>query len=298
MSRLLSYYGDDFTGSTDVMEALATHGVETVLFTRLPTADEFAPFAQHKAVGLAGTSRSQTPEWMDAELPPAFAWLKSLDARYCHYKVCSTFDSSPDVGNMGQAAELGAEIFGQAMVPLLVGAPQLKRYTFEGHLFAAYQGEVFRIDRHPVMSRHPVTPMQEADIRLHLAKQTGMPTRLANSAWPDLGLGLLDVHDSDTQVRAGHRLLEWPGGFVVGSSGVEYALAKALVAAGQISGHAYFEPLAPVTQTIVVSGSVSPTTERQIRYALQHGFKPVAVDAVELASGRTTSHPDRSRRCA
>lgn len=43
MSRLISYYGDDFTGSADVMEALATHGVETVLFTRLPTASEFAP---------------------------------------------------------------------------------------------------------------------------------------------------------------------------------------------------------------------------------------------------------------
>ena len=30
---LLSFYGDDFTGSTDVMEALATNGVKTVLFT-------------------------------------------------------------------------------------------------------------------------------------------------------------------------------------------------------------------------------------------------------------------------
>ena len=45
MTRLLSYYGDDFTGSTDVMEALATHGIDTVLFTRLPGPAEFAPFA-------------------------------------------------------------------------------------------------------------------------------------------------------------------------------------------------------------------------------------------------------------
>ena len=95
MSRLLSYYGDDFTGSTDVMEALASHGVETVLFTRLPTASEFEPYKNHEAVGLAGTSRSQTPQWMDEHLPPIYAWLKSLSARFCHYKVCSTFDSSP-----------------------------------------------------------------------------------------------------------------------------------------------------------------------------------------------------------
>ena len=30
-SVLLAYYGDDFTGSTDVMEALTTNGVEAAL---------------------------------------------------------------------------------------------------------------------------------------------------------------------------------------------------------------------------------------------------------------------------
>ena len=34
---LLSYYGDDFTGSTDVMEAFTAAGVPTVLFLRPPT---------------------------------------------------------------------------------------------------------------------------------------------------------------------------------------------------------------------------------------------------------------------
>ena len=35
---LLSYYGDDLTGSTDVMEALSSHGVPTVLFLSEPDA--------------------------------------------------------------------------------------------------------------------------------------------------------------------------------------------------------------------------------------------------------------------
>jgi len=33
---LLAYYGDDFTGSTDVMEALSVNGVGTVLFLEQP----------------------------------------------------------------------------------------------------------------------------------------------------------------------------------------------------------------------------------------------------------------------
>ncbi len=67
-------------------------------------------------------------------------------------------------------------------MPLIVGAPQLKRYTAFGHLFAAYQGQVYRIDRHPVMCRHPVTPMDEADLAVHLAKQTTLPVALADLA--------------------------------------------------------------------------------------------------------------------
>jgi 3-oxoisoapionate kinase len=288
MTRLVSYYGDDFTGSTDVMEALAKHGVKTVLFTRKPTHEEFEPFRDFQAFGLAGTSRSETPDWMDEHLPPHLQWLKSLNARYCHYKVCSTFDSASHIGNIGRATEIGAQVFGQSVTPLIVGAPQLKRYTFAGHLFAAYQGETFRIDRHPVMSRHPVTPMHEADLRLHLAKQTSSPVVLFHTQWPEHGIGLLDVHDETTQLTAGEQLLDWPGGFVVGSSGLEYALLKALVKRGQITGHASFAPLPPVAQMIVVSGSVSPMTAHQIRNALQHGFEAVPVDAVELAQGNAS----------
>lgn len=288
MSRLISYYGDDFTGSTDVMEALASHGVSTVLFTRLPSAEEFAPFAAYQAFGVAGTSRSENRQWMAQNLPPVFRWLKALAARFCHYKVCSTFDSSPTTGSIGAATELGAGVFGQKCVPLIVGAPQLKRYTFAANLFAGYRGETYRIDRHPVMSRHPVTPMAEADLRLHLARQTAMKTVLADAAWPHEGIGLLDVFDAATQMMAGERLLALPAyaaPFVVGSSGVEYALVKALAARGDIAGNASFDAVARQAQTIVVSGSVSPTTARQIRFALEQGFEAVPVSAVALARG-------------
>ncbi|MBO9630516.1 MAG: four-carbon acid sugar kinase family protein, partial [Shinella sp.] len=115
---LISYYGDDFTGSTDVMEALASNGVETVLFLKRPDADLLSRFSGARAYGLAGTSRSETPDWMDVHLSEAFGWLKTLDAELCHYKVCSTFDSAPAVGNIGRAIEIGRAVFGPATVPL------------------------------------------------------------------------------------------------------------------------------------------------------------------------------------
>lgn len=295
---LLSFYGDDFTGSTDVMESMAIHGVSTVLFTRIPTRAEQARFTGFDAVGIAGTSRSQLPQWMDEHLPRHFDWLKQLRARFCHYKVCSTFDSAPHVGSIGRAIEIGRKVFAQQVTPLVVGAPQLKRYTAFGHLFAGYQGQVYRIDRHPVMSRHPVTPMDEADLRLHLARQTSLPIDLVpatalNDAAVDAaiaaarGILMFDVFDPATQVEVGRQLLRIAGRvgpFIAGSSGVNYALVKALAAQGAISGSAQFAPLDAVDRTIAVSGSCSPTTARQIRHALAHGFTGLHADPLALAT--------------
>ncbi|WP_284270538.1 four-carbon acid sugar kinase family protein [Mesorhizobium huakuii] len=298
---LLSYYGDDLTGSTDVMEALELGGVPTVLFMRQPDQQLLGRFAHCRAVGLAGTSRSETPQWMDENLAPAFRWLRSLKATVCHYKICSTFDSSPAIGSIGRAIEIGRRVFDQKSVPVIVGAPQLKRYTAFGNLFAAFRGTYFRIDRHPVMSRHPVTPMKEADLLVHLHRQTDLGSGLVDlaalqaddlsqtvdQALQDKEIVLFDVESRQTQTRVGEqiwRICEQGHGFVVGSSGVEYALLAEWAGKGIAAGHASFVPPGPVDRLAVVSGSVSPTTEKQIRFALAHGFDGIQIDAIQLVS--------------
>ena len=296
---LLSYYGDDLTGSTDVMEALATRGTPTVLFTGIPTAGEAARFAGRKAIGIAGTSRSETPGWMDEHLPPVFTWMRDSGAELCHYKVCSTFDSSPATGSIGRAIDIAAAIFAQACTPLVVGAPELGRYTAFGNLHARFGQDIFRIDRHPVMSRHPVTPMNEADLRIHLTRQTEKSVGLVDLLQLKSGLSpqelarrmekdpilLFDVLDGETQAATGRHLwsMRKDCRFVAGSSGVEYALA-AKGAGTPLGGEV--QPLAapggrgPIA---VVSGSCAPTTERQIRHALAHGFEGIRVDPAALS---------------
>ncbi|ESY49299.1 four-carbon acid sugar kinase family protein [Mesorhizobium sp. RSR380A] len=299
---LLSYYGDDLTGSTDVMEALELGGVPTVLFMRQPNATMLAQFSHCRAIGLAGTSRSETPQWMDTHLTNAFAWLKALNAQICHYKVCSTFDSSPTIGSIGRAIEIGRSVFARDSVPLLVGAPQLKRYTAFGHLFAAYRDRYYRIDRHPVMSRHPTTPMDESDLLIHLSRQTELTSGLVDLATlqsasrseafdrllaEGTDIVLVDVDSLETQALAGKEI--WrarkPGGsFVVGSSGIEYALLAEWVSNGTVRAEPEFSPPGAADRIAVVSGSCSPTTERQIRHALTDGFDGIEVDPVELVS--------------
>lgn len=283
--RLLAWYGDDFTGSTDVMEVVSLQGIPAVLFLEKPSEEALARFAGYRAFGLAGSSRSQSPQWMDAHLPGVFEWMRGLGAALSHYKVCSTFDSSPDTGSIGRALEIGARIFRVPWVPIVVGAPALRRYTAFGHLFATSDGAVKRIDRHP-MARHPVTPMLEADLRLHLARQTDRRVALMSlldlaSPDPEARMDevlrdnpdavLFDVLD-EASLRTVGRLL-WGRAFAVGSSGVEYALAA----------HWQLPPLAkpqlqPADRIVVLSGSCSPVTGRQIREAERRGFASIRVD--------------------
>jgi uncharacterized protein YgbK (DUF1537 family) len=300
MNILYSVYGDDFTGSTDVLEQLGSNGVPAVLFVGPPSAEHLAAFPDVQAIGIAGDSRSRSPEWMSANLPAIFSRLRDFGAPVMHYKVCSTFDSSPTCGSIGRAMEVGMDVCSPAFVPIVVGAPHLRRYVAFGNLFAANaEGVVQRIDRHP-MSHHPVTPMHEADLRLHLAAQTQTPIGLIDL--PTLQSGqsndavdsmlangqaaiLFDTIDAATQAAVGGLLWSHAGQkpiFSVGSSGLTAALISAWDAEGLLKDQPAAEVLPTARPLLVVSGSCSEKTQRQIQYALANGYLGIALDPVAL----------------
>lgn len=305
---ILTYYGDDFTGSVDVMEALTANGIRTVLFLEVPARDQVLAYPGIGAVGVAGISRTMAPNEMDDALPSIFDGLKQLGAPLFHYKICSTFDSSPSIGSVGRAIEVARRIFGERPMPLLVGAPILGRYTVFGNLFAKADGVTCRLDRHPTMTTHPVTPMHESDLRINLEQQTNLPLALidvlalagtpselesAVDAVVEAGaqVVLLDVLDDHSEREVGGILdrfvrhgwsAESPSPqVVIGSSGVEYALTSHWNCRAD-TPEAPSRPAITSSQTLVVAGSRAPATEAQITYSLEHGFVSVEVDAVSV----------------
>lgn len=292
---LLTYYGDDFTGSTDVMEAFTAAGVPTVLFLSPPRPEDLSRFGHVRCIGLAGQSRSQSPAWMQQNLPAAFESLARLNAPILQYKVCSTFDSSPTSGSIGQAIDLGVQHVLENWSPMIVGAPRLQRYQVFGNLFAAAAGEVHRIDRHPTMSRHPVTPMDEGDLRLHLAKQTRRRIGLLDIAQLASATGqtqldklrsaeqpivMIDVADAATQQEAGR--LVWQnrghGLFSASSSGLQYALTAYWRSLGLLPAKSSLPASTKADCIAVVSGSCSPMSGAQIEWAGRHGFYTARLD--------------------
>jgi uncharacterized protein YgbK (DUF1537 family) len=250
-----------------------------------------------------------TPDRIEAELRPALAGLKALGAAITHYKVCSTFDSSPQVGSIGRAIDVGREIFPDApFIPLLVGAPALGRYCVFGNLFArsGRDSEPYRLDRHPSMSRHPVTPADESDIRVHLARQTdkriglldvlrlALPPDARRTALeallakdkPDIVLfDVLHKHQLPDIGRLIDRYASSAGPlFAVGSSGMGTALGTHWASLGNVTPPDSFPDPGPAEPLLVASGSCSPVTDGQIAQALAHGFAEVALDTATLAA--------------
>lgn len=300
----LAWYGDDFTGSAAVMEELAFAGIESVLFLRLPERAEMDRFPDARAIGVAGTARAHGPDWMAEHLPPVFRFLKTLDADLNLYKICSTLDSSPRFGSIGAAVALARTVFGDAPVPLFPASPRLGRFQCFGTLFARAGTRIYRLDRHPVASRHPVTPMREADVALHVAEQTreriGVLTlsdlEAPEAAWARLvrdGYGLIAVDAGGLRdlpacgslfAGLGH------GAFIAGSQGVAEALVEHWRDEGLLPQRTRPAPAGPSRAMAAFSGSLSETTFAQIAQARRDGFVPVSFDPADvLGDGRAAA---------
>ncbi|KDN54008.1 four-carbon acid sugar kinase family protein [Flavobacterium seoulense] len=300
-SLLLAYYGDDFTGSTDALEFLTLAGIKTVLFLRSPLHKDLELFPGVQAIGLAGKSRSMSPTEMESELYPAFETLRDFNPEQVHYKVCSTFDSAPHVGNIGKAIEIGSEVFNQKTTFISAAAPHLGRYCAFGNLFARMgttgNGEIHRLDRHPSMSKHPVTPADEADLRFHLVKQTSKTIDLINLNTIETGTaavleviqekeekeilfldGMNQTH-LKTIGEVFHHLAKEKTIFSVGSSGIEMALGLAWKDENIINKQFEFKHPGLASPLLVISGSCSPVTAGQIEYALENGFEGIALES-------------------
>jgi 3-oxoisoapionate kinase len=303
---LLAFYGDDFTGSTDALEFICKAGAKAMLFIEPPTKEQLKKYPDLDAYGVAGITRSLPPDEMEKILLPAFKKIKGTGVEHVHYKVCSTFDSSATVGSIGKAIDCGATVFKNKIIPVLGGTPALGRYCVFGNLFAKMgttsDGEIFRIDKHPSMSKHPITPMDESDLRIHLGKQTNKKIGLVNwlhqknsfSYWEYIygnseGV-LLDTLTEGQLYKIGKWLIaqkqDGKSLFTVGSSAVEMALGKYWNDKKILSKKVIKKSYGNAKPLLVVSGSCSPVTKKQIEVAIENGFTEIIIDASKIADGK------------
>jgi 3-oxoisoapionate kinase len=308
-SILVSFYGDDFTGTTAIAETLMQTGLPTVIFTKPPTPSYLREnFPGVRAVGISGIARSLSADCAKQVLGPIFHQMKRYRSPLYVYKICSTFDSSEFTGNIGKAIELGMDVFKPEVVPVLPAAPRLKRFTVFGNHFAAMgDGTVYRLDQHPSIANHPVTPMKDADLRRHLARQTDLKSGLIDILDIEAGAEKINAR-MDDHMAAGESILffdclsektlntvchtvfqQFKGGrpmFWVGSQELGYGLGNALTREKLVANDTGSDPDATKKTDkgpiLVLSGSCAIVNAGQIQWAEANGFTAIGVRVQEL----------------
>ncbi len=289
-----SWYGDDFTGASDTLASLAERGRRALLFLGIPTQAQLAAAGPLDAIGIAGATRSLAPSAMAAELDAAGDFFAARGVAVMHYKCCSTFDSAPHVGSLGAAARALRPHFPNPLLPIIGGQPNLGRYCLFGNLFAAAGsgGAVHRIDQHPTMSVHPVTPMAEADLRRHLAAQ-GLPSialvdyRSYEDGAAEQALAAAMASPCDAVLFDVARPADLD---VIGRLLTDRARATPMLVIGASSVAQAFMPAAAATAPeeptrrdgpiLALVGSLSPVTRAQVEAST--GYARLAVDPGRL----------------
>jgi uncharacterized protein YgbK (DUF1537 family) len=285
------FYGDDFTGASDNAAQYARHGLHTRLFVSHPgLAALQQAAAECDVVGIAGTARSLSPEAMREELLPVLQAFAQLQVPWVQYKCCSTFDSAAHTGSLGYAIQLMKEVWPNCFVPVHSAAPEFGRYTLFGHHFARAGSEVYRLDQHPVMSVHPVTPMHESELAKVLLTQGFQTDHL-------LDVRQLDQHQTSpehlTKMLASHhsavvdgytqqqvvtaaaalwRLSQQRQICAMAAQGLAHGLGQYLRESQRTQLEAPKQQLLPTDRLLVLSGSCSALSAAQIDHAEQAGF--------------------------
>lgn len=285
------FYGDDFTGASDNAAQYARHGLRTRLFFSDPGEAALRDAAQTQdVIGVAGTARSLGPAAMRAELMPVLENFRRLNVPLVQYKCCSTFDSSPATGSLGHAIQLMQSCWPGSLVPVLAATPEFGRYTMFGHHFARAAQAVYRLDRHPVMSRHPVTPMHESDLSAVLAAQGFTPAHLVDLRRLDQYADAPETLAADLLARGsavfdGYTLKHvitaaaaiWQASrersvCAMAAQGFAHGLGAWLRQSGQLSTPVPTHRLAATDRLLVLSGSCSALSAEQTGWARQAGF--------------------------
>lgn len=276
------FIGDDFTGASDTLATFAQAGWRTRLFLDAPTPQDCTGL---DAIGIATALRALTPDQATHEIDRLWPAIAALTPDTLHLKVCSTFDSSPAVGSIGAVAQQIAGHFRPQHLAVIGGQPSLGRYCVFGNLFArAADGDVYRIDRHPVMAHHPVTPMTEADLRRVLAKQ-GLPdlALIPPGGAPDFPLrALFDLWQPDHLLGVAATLDGLTGRkLLIGASSV----AQILTQNASLTSAPPPGATPPNTQVLAFAGSRSAVTQAQVRAATGYNRLRLAPADLHIQDG-------------
>ncbi|MBG6147752.1 uncharacterized protein YgbK (DUF1537 family) [Labrenzia sp. EL_142] len=293
---MLGVIADDFTGATDIASMLTKGGLRVV-----QTIGPFSPdfdLSDTDAVVVALKTRSIAADAAVAQSLEALKALQSAGIETFQFKYCSTFDSTRQ-GNIGPVSDALSSALGRGLVCHIPSLPVNGRTVYKGHLFVHDH-----LLNESGMQTHPITPMTDANLVRWLGQQSsfgvGLVDRSVVTGGPEAikrVIGTLGkegirhivgdaIDNSDLAVWA--QVLNEQV-FFAGGSGLAEPLAKTLSASGrkQAGASETVSDVGQCGQTLILAGSCSQATLRQIDNFRCTGAPVHQIDPLSLVQGKT-----------
>jgi uncharacterized protein YgbK (DUF1537 family) len=285
---------DDLTGGTDLALMLKREGMRVRQVIGVP---ERLDASGIDAVVVSLKSRTAPVAEAVSQSLASVRALRSAGAQQLFFKYCSTFDST-DEGNIGPVADALIEETGAKSMIFCPAFPANKRTVYQGHLFVGRQ----LLSDSP-MRDHPLTPMRDANLVRVLARQSkhavGMlplevveqeaeAIRAAIEAEAAAGRPFIVVDAlNDMHLHAlGLALAGAP--LVSGGSGIAMGLPANFGIEPPDESKAERMP-APAGRALILAGSCSEATRRQIAAALDAGLPGFCINPLAIADCRLSS---------
>ncbi|MDJ0639895.1 MAG: four-carbon acid sugar kinase family protein [Paracoccaceae bacterium] len=290
MTTVLGCIADDFTGATDLAGLLARSGADVSLRIGIPKvqASEAAAFEV-----IALKSRTAPVSEAVSEALAALEWLRTAGAQRFFWKYCSTFDSTPE-GNIGPVAEALMEALGTDQTIYCPAFPENGRSIFMGNLFVGQQP----LAESP-MKDHPLTPMRDSNLMRLLEPQVTRPVGLVDrlivargadavrselAALKTKGVAhvVVDAVANDDLTIIAEACREMS--LMTGGSAIAMPLPALYLSDGVLSRAAKGTPAPNLeSDAVVLSGSCSAMTNRQVADYMARGKPAFRLDPSELA---------------
>lgn len=273
---------DDFTGATDLAAMLARRGWRVSLSDGVPDAD--VDLGDAHVVALK--SRTIAPDRAVEQSLKACRFLVGVHgAQAIYFKYCSTFDST-DKGNIGPVLDALMAELGVDRTIAAPAFPENGRRVFLGHLFV--NG---RLLSESSLASHPLTPMTDPDLVRVLGQQRhghvdlisvddiGAGAGAVSAKFDTATPGTVFICDATSngemeQLAAGLPAMRLASG---GS-----AMGAAIAGRAAISSALDWSRTRTPPRALLLSGSASQQTQRQVRRAIESGRPVIKVSPQEM----------------
>ena len=281
---------DDYTGASDAASFLAKGGLRTLLLNELPPHTPDLSACDALVIGLK--TRAMPPEEAVRQSLAALDFLKSCGAEKIYVKYCSTFDCTPK-GNIGPVMDAMMEKLGARYTLLCPSLPVNGRTVQDGKL------SVYGVPLHESpMKNHPLNPMWTDSLSDLMRPQSKLScVAVANdmddvsaeqrltdvlAAHPESFYLVPDYATQEDGLRIARRFGSLP--LLSGGSG----LLEQLALCEQVGAEPIRFP-GSATQGLLLCGSCSAASARQIRAYEAAGGASIAIDPASIVNGSCTA---------